>query len=221
MIKLLIFDLDRTLIDTLRRFHEVYSEMVGGIEWEEFLNLFKDDRLDELVRGDRREFWEEFTRRFSRFRHPSDGPIPGARDVLMRLSTKYRIVVTTGRRVPPEKVWEELREFGLAEFVDEVRTLVGSDGLWERDGLLKRVLEENGVRPEEAIFVGDYWVDMESARRAGLRAIAVRTGLEPDDRLKEHGADAIIDGIWELERLLKALEGERGKLPDRAETHEG
>ena len=46
---------------------------------------------------------------------------------------------------------------------------------------------------------------MDSARRTGIRAIGVRTGLEPDERLLEHGALKIIDGIWELEEALKEL----------------
>ena len=204
-IKAIILDLDQTLLHTLHRFHAVFSEMVGGLDWEEFLRLFREDRLDELVEGDRAEFWEEFTRRFSRTRHPEDRPIEGAREVLERLSRRYLIVVTTGRRVPPEEVWRELEEFGLAPYVHEVRTLLGHDGVWHRDALLRRILEEHGLSPEEAIFVGDYWVDMDSARRAGVRAVAVRTGLEPDDRLMEHGALRVIDGIWELEKILREL----------------
>ncbi|MCD6348183.1 MAG: HAD family hydrolase [Candidatus Korarchaeota archaeon] len=205
MLKLIILDLDQTLLDTLRRFHQVYSEMIGGISWEEFVKLFREDRLDELIKGDRAEFWEEFTQRFSKARHPEDRPIRGAREALERLSRRYRVVVTTGRRVPPEEVWKELREFGLSPYVHEVRTLLGHDCMWYRDALLKSILKEFGLSPDEAIFVGDYWVDMDSARRTGIRAIGVRTGLEPDERLLEHGALKIIDGIWELEEALKEL----------------
>jgi len=204
-LKAIIFDLDQTLLHTLHRFHAVFSEMVGGLDWEDFLKLFREDRLDELIEGDRAEFWEEFTKRFSKVRHPEDRPIKGAREVLERLSRKYRVVITTGRRVPPEEVWRELEEFGLSPYVHEVRTLLGHDGVWHRDALLRRILEEHGLSPEEVIFVGDYWVDMDSARRAGVKAIAVRTGLEPDERLKRHGAFKVIDGIWELERTLEEM----------------
>ncbi len=206
MLRLIIFDLDQTLLDTLRRFHQVYSEMIGGISWEDFIKLFREDRLDDLIEGDRVEFWEEFTRRFSEVRHPEDRPIKGAREVLRELSRKYQIVVTTGRRVPPEEVWRELEEFGLSEYVHEVYTLMGHDGVWHRDALLKKILEEHDLSPEEAVFIGDYWVDMDSARRVGVKAIAVRTGLEPDSRLLEHGASIVIDGVWELEDVLSKID---------------
>ncbi len=205
-IKVIILDLDQTLLHTLHRFHSVFSEMVGGLDWEDFLELFREDRLDELIEGDRAKFWEEFTRRFSKARHQEDRPIEGARDVLKRLSERYRIVVTTGRRVPPEEIWRELEEFDLSPYVHDVRTLLGHDGVWHRDDLLREILRELGVSPEEAVFVGDYWVDMDSARRAGIRAIAVRTGLEPDERLMRHGAIRVIDGIWELEGALREME---------------
>ncbi len=201
-----MFDLDQTLLDTLHRFHKVYSEMIGGISWEDFIKLFREDKLDDLIKGDRAEFWEEFTRRFSEARHPEDRPIKGARKVLRKLSRKYRIVVTTGRRVPPEEVWKELDEFGLSEYIHEVYTLMGHDGVWHRDALLKRILEEHDLSPEEVVFIGDYWVDMDSARRVGVKAIAVRTGLEPDSRLLEHGAHIVIDGVWELENVLSKID---------------
>ncbi|RLE73804.1 MAG: HAD family hydrolase, partial [Thermoprotei archaeon] len=125
MLRVIILDLDQTLLDTLHRFHSVLSEMIGGLDWDLFLKLFREDRLDELVKGDRAEFWREFTRRFSRARHPEDRPMKGAKRILRELSERYRIVVTTGRRVPPEEVWRELKEFGLAGYVHEVRTLMG------------------------------------------------------------------------------------------------
>ncbi len=207
-IKAIILDLDQTLLHTLHRFHAVFSEMVGGLSWEDFVELFREDRLDDLIEGDRARFWEEFTKRFSEARHPEDRPIKGAGEVLKHLSKKYRIVVTTGRRVPPEEVWRELEEFGLSSYVHEVRTLEGHDGVWHRDALLRRILEDQGLSPDEVVFVGDYWVDMDSARRAGIKAIAVRTGLEPDERLLTHGALIIIDGIWELaEALERHLKG--------------
>ncbi len=204
-IKAVIIDLDQTLLHTLHRFHTVFSKMIGDLEWDDFIRLFREDRLDELIEGDRALFWEEFTRRFAKIRHPDDRPVEGARDVLERLSKKYLIVVTTGRRVPSGEVWKELEEFGLSPYVHDVRTLLGYDGVWHRDVLLRRILKDYGLSPDEVVFVGDYWVDMDSAKRAGIRAIAVRTGLEPDERLLRHGALVIIDGIWELPKILERL----------------
>jgi HAD superfamily hydrolase (TIGR01509 family) len=48
----------------------------------------------------------------------------------------------------------------------------------------------------EAVMIGDTPYDVEAAKRAGVRAIAFRSGGWKDDELR--GAIAIYDGSWEL-----------------------
>ncbi len=49
-----------------------------------------------------------------------------------------------------------------------------------------------GLPPRECVMIGDTHYDVEAARRAGVRAIALRSGGWPDDALA--GAVAIYDG---------------------------
>jgi membrane protein len=53
-----------------------------------------------------------------------------------------------------------------------------------------------GVAPSAAIAVGDTPYDIEAAGAAGIRTVAVRSGLVPDDQLS--GAIAIYDNVAEL-----------------------
>jgi len=217
VLKLVILDLDQTVLDTLHRFHEVFNEVLeesGGrpLSWEEFVRYYSEDRLDEFVPRsvDQREFWREFAKRYAARVHPEDAPIRGAREALEELRRMgLRIVVTTGRRATPEQIWEELRKYGFADLVEAVYTLgqlePNSGGLWHRHELIEKVLSDFGVSPKEAAFVGDYWVDVESARMAGVLSIGVLTGLEPPERLRAKGADYILEGIWELPGLIRRL----------------
>ena len=43
-------------------------------------------------------------------------------------------------------------------------------------GLIKQALERQGIRPEEAVFIGDSMRDLEAAGRIGVPAWLVRTG---------------------------------------------
>lgn len=52
---------------------------------------------------------------------------------------------------------------------------------------------ELGVKPERCAFVGDSGVDIETARAAGMRAIAVSWGFRPRAELEAAGADVIVD----------------------------
>lgn len=56
------------------------------------------------------------------------------------------------------------------------------------------------VSPDVAVMVGDTPYDIEAAQRAGVRAIAFRSGGWTDDELS--GAIAIYDGPWDLLRRL-------------------
>jgi HAD superfamily hydrolase (TIGR01509 family) len=57
------------------------------------------------------------------------------------------------------------------------------------------------IGPDEAIVVGDTPYDAAAATKAGLRAVAVRSGGFPDAALIEAGAIAVYDGPKELAEL--------------------
>ncbi len=199
---MLLVDLDQTLVDTLYRFYLTLIEMLPGeISWLGFLTLFREDRLDEIVPEPRGVFWSEFTRRLSEKRTSMDRVYPGAVEALSAI--KARKAVVTGRNVEPELIWDELMEFGVAHLFERVYTGHGEG--WMKDQVLERALRDFGVRADEAVMVGDYWVDVASAKSLGIRVVAVRTGLEPDERLLMHGADLIVDGIWDVERAILLL----------------
>jgi phosphoglycolate phosphatase len=59
-----------------------------------------------------------------------------------------------------------------------------------------------GVSPENCIMIGDSSIDIETARNAGMRAIAVAWGYHNRSRLMEAGATRIIETPSELPALL-------------------
>lgn len=69
------------------------------------------------------------------------------------------------------------------------------------DGVLA-VLAALGVAKEDAVYVGDSDVDIETARNAGLPCISVTWGFRPRDFLLAHGARLFADNADELEALL-------------------
>jgi phosphoglycolate phosphatase len=61
----------------------------------------------------------------------------------------------------------------------------------------RKLLEENGVRPEEAAIVGDSHVDIETGLNAGLWTVGVSYGFAPHT-LKENPPDVLVDTPREL-----------------------
>ena len=74
-------------------------------------------------------------------------------------------------------------------------------------GLLQPVLaaiDDLGARPDQAVMIGDTAYDINAARAAGVRSIAVRYGY-PRMPVEDLGADLIIDRFDELPAALETL----------------
>jgi phosphoglycolate phosphatase len=69
------------------------------------------------------------------------------------------------------------------------------------------ILKELHVKPEETLFVGDTKIDMQTARNAGLCPIGVLWGFRERDELLEHGAKFIVENPNELVKLIVTMEG--------------
>ncbi len=65
----------------------------------------------------------------------------------------------------------------------------------------RKLLEECGVRPEETVIVGDSHVDVETGRNAGLWTIGVSYGFAPHT-LGENPPDVLVDAPRELAEVF-------------------
>lgn len=65
----------------------------------------------------------------------------------------------------------------------------------------RRLLEENGARADEAVIVGDSHVDVETGRNAGLWTVGVRYGFAPHT-LESCQPDVLVDTPRELAQVF-------------------
>ena len=65
-----------------------------------------------------------------------------------------------------------------------------------------RALEHLGVKKEQAVYVGDSEVDVQTAQNAGLRCIGVTWGYRDKETLLSSGAASLIDTPQQLPDLL-------------------
>lgn len=76
----------------------------------------------------------------------------------------------------------------------------------EKEGIAKKpapdtvfaVLKEMDVSTEEAVYVGDSEVDLQTARNAGMDCIIVSWGYRTKEQMKKDGAECIVDTMDEL-----------------------
>jgi phosphoglycolate phosphatase-like HAD superfamily hydrolase/ADP-ribose pyrophosphatase YjhB (NUDIX family) len=75
-------------------------------------------------------------------------------------------------------------------------------GVWDKREKIHEILAENGLRPDETLFVGDMQHDIEAARHGGIFSCAVLTGYNSAAQLRASQPDLIVEHLGELRDLL-------------------
>jgi phosphoglycolate phosphatase len=135
----------------------------------------------------------------------ADVPFGGAADLLRELAARsdVRLGVATGH--VSHAVAPALERFGWQNYFCTVQTADKAPSK-PHPGMILQALSEAGVSAEHAIMVGDTAFDMEMARAADVRGVAVSWGYHCSERLREAGASRIVDDMNELrDCLLKEI----------------
>jgi phosphoglycolate phosphatase-like HAD superfamily hydrolase len=220
--KALISDLDCTLVDTLRRFFDIFNGMLVArgkkrFSWAKFFKIYVADTLDDLIAKPSdeerekklHEFWMEFLHKY-RDGDPNGRLIPGVVETFQDLSKKgVPIAVITSCIVPAAKLRKELVMFGISKFVDTivtshdvVKNLEAGDH-FSKTQILRLAAEKLRVDPEDCVVVGDYWNDIRDGKVIGAKTVAVLTGQMRRELLEKYGPDAIIESIRDLSKVVK------------------
>jgi len=76
-------------------------------------------------------------------------------------------------------------------------------GIADKRNQIQTVLEENGLNPEETVFIGDMQHDIETAHQGGTQSVAVLTGYNSLTQLQSSKPDLIVEHLGELQRHLE------------------
>lgn len=122
-------------------------------------------------------------------------PFPHARDLLKRSrEAGYKVVLASS--ASGEELDHYLRLLEAADLVD-AHTSADDVGCSKPcPDIFETARQKVGVAPDAALVVGDTPYDIEAAAKAGMKAIAVRSGKFPEERLS--GAIAIFDDVAQL-----------------------
>ncbi len=210
--KLLIFDWDGTLCDSLSRVafcircaaEEVGLPPPAEHEAREIVGLGLVDALEQLFPGIHREqilaMRDSYSRHF--VIHDSD-PSPffdGVEETLVALKEQgYWLAVATGKsRKGLDRV---LQARCLSDFFDGSRCADETAGKPD-PRMINELLREFGVQPSESLMVGDTEFDMAMAVNAKTPRIAVSYGAHSKERLKQYQPLACMDRFNEIKNIL-------------------
>lgn len=215
MKKLIIFDLDGTLINTIADLgactnyaleklgyptHDIesYKFRVGnGIN-----NLFRrslpeGEKTDENVLRVRREFIPYYNA------HNTDlsRPYPGMVELLEALQTERILLAVASNK------YQEATTKIIGELYPSIRF---SAVLGQREGINIKpdpqivfdILQATGADKSDVLYVGDSGVDMQTGLNAGVETCGVTWGFRPRTELEPFHPQHIVDSVEELKKII-------------------
>lgn len=96
--------------------------------------------------------------------------VPGVQEFLEEYSKKMRLFIASG--TPDEELHFLTKKRGLSDYFNGI---YGTPAL--KSEIIQHILNAEGVRKEEAIFVGDAFSDYEDAKKAGVPFVARFNGF--------------------------------------------
>jgi phosphoglycolate phosphatase len=211
-IKLIIFDLDGTLVHTVQDITNAlnYGMRLYGMEEltvKETLGMVGEGvtrLVEKALPAEKQLLRDNVIQRFLEYysEHLTENSrgYPHVKETLKNLNSFKKAVLSNKREDLSERL---LKELDFAGYFD---IIIGSDTTEERKPSaipVLYVMSRLGVRPEESIIVGDSNFDIEAGKNAGIKTVAVTYGYRPREFLLD--ADYIINDIRELIPLLQKI----------------
>ena len=201
MVKVVVLDVDGTLMDTnylhteawARAFEEAGHRLprvrlhkeVGkgaGLLIREFV---EDEETVKRIQDLHSEFYEGL----QEYGHP----LPGAKELISSLKQRgYEVWFVTSAK--DEELEHHMQELEAEDNVDGVVNSSDVENAKPAPDIFEETLRRAGATADETVAVGDAIWDIEAARDAGIRTVAVLSGgAFPKDALEEAGAVAVYE----------------------------
>ncbi|HPP67266.1 MAG TPA: HAD family hydrolase, partial [bacterium] len=191
--QLFIFDLDGTLVDAYQAIwkallyarsalgyppvdFETAKRAVGYGDKNYILKFFRQDDVEQA-----RTIYLEY---HLKILNNNISLMPGARDILEKLKQNKRVIAVASNR-PSRAGLCILENLGIKDFFS--KTIFGDQVKQQKPDseMISKIIEELGINPRVAVFIGDMTIDVATGRNAGVDTIAIPTGSSTLDELRE------------------------------------
>lgn len=216
MIKLCIFDLDGTTVNSLRSIAYFANETLKRFGYAPF----PEDDYRHLAGGGAKALWNNICRASGAPMEMHDTLMhdwlhtyeqdftylteayAGVADMLRALKAQgvYTAIVTNKAQAIAEKL---CRSFFDDDMLDEIISDHPGMVLKPAPDELIKLMQRRGVTGAETLYCGDHTIDMVTGKNAGAKTVGVTWGFHTEEALREAGADYIANKAEDIVEIAK------------------
>jgi len=207
----ILFDFDGTLAETMMLIHNVFNRLSGTYGYrhlpEEEIDAVRHLTIHEFIEHVGISLWKVpivaiHARRLMHQGIHEIHPPAGLADVLIQIhnSGRYHMDILTSNR--SQNVHKFLGQHNI-DWFDEVHS---TRSILSKKRRVKKYIREKGIDPQTLYYVGDTSVDVESARLAGAKSVAVSWGLNTAQALARTNPDHLVDDPRQLLEIFPSAD---------------
>ncbi len=215
MKKAIIWDLDGTILDTLddlsnsvnyvlraKGFSALDNQKIKMMLGNGIRSLMEKAVPDGLNNPDFEECFSMFKNHYKKHMDDNTAPYNGVVDLMKHLKT-----IGYKQAIVSNKIDSAVQKL-VEKYYSFVDIAIGENqGMAKKPSpdMVNEVLTRLGVSADDAVYVGDSEVDLETAQNSGLDCISVAWGFRDKEFLLDKGAKHIIDLPKELVKVLAEM----------------
>jgi len=218
-LKLVMFDMDGTLIDTqaliaehmATTFAEAGLDVPSPAQVRRIIGLSLPQAMLQLLGSGDAQLADRLAEAYRGHYRASlvaaegrEGLFPGARDALdeLRSQPETMLGIATGKGL--NGVLRLTQLHGIAGHFSTLQTPDHNPSK-PHPGMMLRAMCEIGVEKHQTVIIGDTTFDMEMGKAAGTKTIGVTWGYHHSNELLGAGADILIDSYAELVAAIDTI----------------
>ncbi len=210
-VKVIIFDFDGTIADTLDSVVSITNRLAGEFGYkptsQEDLIILRNLNSRQIIKKSGvpifkipfliRKVLAELNNEIQVL-----SAFPGIKETLIELRKQGKSlgIVTSNSK---ENVTAFLNKNGLQELFDFIYS---GTTIFGKSKVMNRVLKSENLNPEEVLYVGDETRDIESAKKTDIKVIAVSWGFNSKEVLAEQSPDYLIHQPDEIIEVIRSLQ---------------
>lgn len=202
--KLLLFDFDGVLVDSLDVYEKTVTDCLKAIGQpltrgrEEFLELFEGNFYESLVEKgvDLDKFMAASVDILAGINYADMKPFEAMRPVLRELKKNHPMVVISSNDTPT--INEALRLYGFEGIFDDV---LGSDFMLSKKDKILHIISKYHVTLDDIYYIGDTTGDIKEGKQAGVKTVGVTWGWHSKAQMAAAKPDYLFDHPEDLLQL--------------------